>query len=64
MYAAEGVALSVTAGTEYGLGRSRDWAAKGTLLLGVKSVLAGSFERIHRSNLVAMASIAAAIPCG
>ena len=54
MYATEGIALIVMAGTEYGSGPSRDWAAKGTFLLGVKSVLAGSFERIHRSNLVAM----------
>jgi aconitate hydratase len=44
----------VMAGTEYGSGSSRDWAAKGTLLLGVKAVLAESFERIHRSNLVGM----------
>jgi aconitate hydratase len=44
----------VLAGKEYGTGSSRDWAAKGTLLLGVKAVLAESFERIHRSNLVGM----------
>src|SRR4030095_9464092 len=44
----------VIAAKEYGSGSSRDWAAKGTLLLGVKAVLAGSFERIHRSNLVNM----------
>jgi aconitate hydratase len=54
MYAAEGVPLIVMAGTEYGSGSSRDWAAKGTLLLGVKAVLAESFERIHRSNLIGM----------
>ncbi len=54
MYAAEGVPLIVMAGTEYGSGSSRDWAAKGTLLLGIKAVLAESFERIHRSNLVGM----------
>jgi aconitate hydratase len=53
-YKAEGVPLVVLAGAEYGTGSSRDWAAKGTLLLGVKAVLAGSFERIHRSNLVGM----------
>ena len=53
-YAADGVPLLVIAGTEYGSGSSRDWAAKGTLLLGVKAVLAGSFERIHRSNLIGM----------
>src|SRR5512140_3277903 len=50
----EGVPLVVVAGKEYGTGSSRDWAAKGTLLLGVKAVLAESFERIHRSNLVGM----------
>jgi aconitate hydratase len=48
------VPLIVIAGKEYGSGSSRDWAAKGTLLLGVKAVLAESFERIHRSNLVNM----------
>ena len=46
--------LIVLAGTEYGTGSSRDWAAKGTLLLGVKAVIAKSFERIHRSNLIGM----------
>jgi aconitate hydratase len=53
-YAQEGVPLIVLAGKEYGSGSSRDWAAKGTILLGVKAVLAESFERIHRSNLVGM----------
>ena len=53
-YQADGVPLLVIAGKEYGSGSSRDWAAKGTLLLGVKAVLAESFERIHRSNLVNM----------
>ncbi|MFQ5846575.1 MAG: aconitate hydratase AcnA [Candidatus Methylomirabilales bacterium] len=53
-YQAEGVPLVVVAGKEYGSGSSRDWAAKGTLLLGVKAVLAESYERIHRSNLVGM----------
>jgi aconitate hydratase len=53
-YAADGVPLIVLAGSDYGSGSSRDWAAKGTLLLGVKAVLATSFERIHRSNLVGM----------
>jgi aconitate hydratase len=48
------VPLLVIAGKEYGSGSSRDWAAKGTLLLGVKAVLAESYERIHRSNLVGM----------
>jgi len=53
-YRAEGSPLVVIAGTEYGTGSSRDWAAKGTLLLGVKAVIAKSFERIHRSNLIGM----------
>ncbi|MHB1975274.1 MAG: aconitate hydratase, partial [Acidimicrobiales bacterium] len=53
-YAAEGVPLVVLAGKEYGSGSSRDWAAKGPALLGVRAVLAESFERIHRSNLVGM----------
>ena len=53
-YAAEGVPLLVICGREYGSGSSRDWAAKGTRLLGVRAVLAESFERIHRSNLVGM----------
>ncbi|MEY4168881.1 MAG: aconitate hydratase [Acidobacteriota bacterium] len=53
-YQAEGVPLIVIAGQEYGTGSSRDWAAKGTRLLGVKAVVAQSFERIHRSNLVGM----------
>jgi len=53
-YRDEGVPLVVIAGKEYGTGSSRDWAAKGTLLLGVRAVLAESYERIHRSNLVGM----------
>jgi aconitate hydratase len=53
-YQADGVPLVVIAGAEYGTGSSRDWAAKGTKLLGVKAVIAKSFERIHRSNLVGM----------
>jgi aconitate hydratase len=53
-YAAEGVPLVILAGKEYGSGSSRDWAAKGTALLGVRVVIAESFERIHRSNLVGM----------
>jgi len=53
-YKAEGTPLVVLAGKEYGSGSSRDWAAKGTLLLGVRAVIAESFERIHRSNLVGM----------
>ncbi len=53
-YAAEGAPLVVLAGKEYGSGSSRDWAAKGTKLLGVRAVIAESFERIHRSNLIGM----------
>ncbi|NUP09441.1 MAG: aconitate hydratase AcnA [Polyangiaceae bacterium] len=53
-YQAEGTPLVILAGAEYGTGSSRDWAAKGTKLLGVKAVIAKSFERIHRSNLVGM----------
>ena len=53
-YAREGVPLLIIAGKEYGSGSSRDWAAKGSLLLGVRAVLAESYERIHRSNLVGM----------
>jgi aconitate hydratase len=53
-YKAEGTPLVVLAGKEYGTGSSRDWAAKGTILLGVKAVISESFERIHRSNLVGM----------
>jgi aconitate hydratase len=53
-YQQEGVPTIVIAGKEYGTGSSRDWAAKGTLLLGVKAVIAESFERIHRSNLIGM----------
>jgi aconitate hydratase len=56
-YQAEGVPLVVLAGKDYGMGSSRDWAAKGTFLLGVKAVIAESFERIHRSNLVMMGVI-------
>ena len=53
-YQEQGVPLVVLAGKEYGSGSSRDWAAKGTRLLGVRAVIAQSFERIHRSNLVGM----------
>jgi aconitate hydratase len=53
-YKAAGTALVILAGKEYGTGSSRDWAAKGTMLLGVKAVIAESFERIHRSNLIGM----------
>jgi aconitate hydratase len=58
-YQSEGVPLVIIAGQEYGTGSSRDWAAKGTRLLGVKAVIAQSFERIHRSNLVGMG----VLPC-
>jgi aconitate hydratase len=54
LYKKEGVPLVVFGGKEYGMGSSRDWAAKGTMLLGIKAVIAESFERIHRSNLVGM----------
>ncbi len=53
-YQQEGVGTIVIAGAEYGTGSSRDWAAKGTALLGIRAVIAGSFERIHRSNLIGM----------
>ena len=53
-YKEQGTALLVIAGKEYGTGSSRDWAAKGTMLLGIRAVIAESFERIHRSNLVGM----------
>ncbi|MGH8187008.1 MAG: aconitate hydratase, partial [Steroidobacteraceae bacterium] len=53
-YKQEGTPLVVIAGKEYGTGSSRDWAAKGTMLLGVKAVIAETFERIHRSNLIGM----------
>jgi aconitate hydratase len=53
-YQKEGTPLLIMAGSDYGAGSSRDWAAKGTALLGVKAVIAESFERIHRSNLVCM----------
>jgi len=56
-YQRDGVPLVVIAGQEYGAGSSRDWAAKGTALLGVKAVVAQSFERIHRSNLVGMGTL-------
>jgi aconitate hydratase len=57
-YQREGVPLVVIAGQEYGTGSSRDWAAKGTTLLGIKAVIAESFERIHRSNLIGMGVLA------
>ncbi|HEY5815190.1 MAG TPA: aconitate hydratase [Solirubrobacterales bacterium] len=63
-YAEEGVPLVVLAGVEYGSGSSRDWAAKGTKLLGVRAVIAQSFERIHRSNLIGMGVLPLQFPEG
>jgi len=63
-YAAAGVPLVILAGKEYGSGSSRDWAAKGTSLLGVKVVIAESFERIHRSNLIGMGVLPLQFPAG
>jgi aconitate hydratase len=63
-YADDGVPLVVLAGKEYGSGSSRDWAAKGTALLGVRAVLAASFERIHRSNLIGMGVLPLQLPDG
>ncbi len=63
-YAEDGVPLVVLAGKEYGSGSSRDWAAKGTLLLGVRAVIAESFERIHRSNLIGMGVLPLQFPDG
>jgi aconitate hydratase len=63
-YAQEGVPLVVLAGKEYGTGSSRDWAAKGTKLLGVRAVIAEGFERIHRSNLIGMGVLPLQLPGG
>jgi aconitate hydratase len=63
-YAEESTPLVVLAGKEYGSGSSRDWAAKGTKLLGVRAVIAESFERIHRSNLVGMGVLPLQFPEG
>jgi aconitate hydratase len=63
-YATAGVPLVVLAGKEYGSGSSRDWAAKGTRLLGVKAVIAQSYERIHRSNLIGMGVLPLQYPAG
>ncbi|MBN9612270.1 MAG: aconitate hydratase, partial [Actinobacteria bacterium] len=63
-YIAAGVPLVVLGGKEYGSGSSRDWAAKGTSLLGVKAVIAESFERIHRSNLIGMGVLPLQFPAG
>src|SRR5947207_1618913 len=64
LYREDGVPLVVIAGAEYGAGSSRDWAAKGTRLLGVRAVIAESFERIHRSNLVGMGVLPLQFPNG
>ena len=63
-YQAAGIPLVVLGGKEYGSGSSRDWAAKGTALLGVKAVIAESFERIHRSNLIGMGVVPLQFPAG
>ncbi|WP_237218725.1 aconitate hydratase AcnA [Rothia nasimurium] len=63
-YQAAGIPLVVLGGKEYGTGSSRDWAAKGTTLLGVKAVIAESFERIHRSNLIGMGVVPLQFPAG
>jgi aconitate hydratase len=63
-YAKEKVPLFVIAGEEYGTGSARDWAAKGTRLLGVRAIIANSFERIHRSNLVGMGVLPCQLPAG
>jgi aconitate hydratase len=63
-YQEEGTPLVIYAGKEYGSGSSRDWAAKGTALLGVRAVLAESFERIHRSNLIGMGVLPLQLPDG
>jgi aconitate hydratase len=63
-YKAEGKELVIFAGEQYGTGSSRDWAAKGTNLLGVRAVLADSFERIHRSNLIGMGVLPLQMPEG
>ena len=61
-YRAEGVPTIIVAGRHYGAGSSRDWAAKGTALLGARAVLANSFERIHRSNLIGMGVLPLELP--
>ncbi len=63
-YRADGVPLIVIAGADYGAGSSRDWAAKGTRLLGVRAVIASGFERIHRSNLIGMGVLPCQLPSG
>jgi aconitate hydratase len=63
-YLAAGIPLVILAGKEYGSGSSRDWAAKGTALLGVRAVIAESYERIHRSNLIGMGVLPLQFPDG
>jgi aconitate hydratase len=63
-YQAEGTPLVILGGKEYGSGSSRDWAAKGTSLLGVRAVITESFERIHRSNLIGMGVLPLQFPAG
>ena len=63
-YAKPSVPLVILAGKEYGSGSSRDWAAKGTMLLGVRAVIAESYERIHRSNLIGMGVLPLQYPAG
>jgi aconitate hydratase len=63
-YGEQGIPLVVLAGKEYGSGSSRDWAAKGTMLLGVRAVIAESYERIHRSNLIGMGVLPLQFPNG
>src|SRR5699024_1743023 len=63
-YIAQDIPLVVIAGKEYGSGSSRDWAAKGTILLGIKAVIAESYERIHRSNLIGMGVLPLQFPKG
>jgi aconitate hydratase len=63
-YRAAGVPLVILSGKEYGSGSSRDWAAKGTMLLGVRAVIAESYERIHRSNLIGMGVLPLQYPAG
>jgi aconitate hydratase len=63
-YGRENTPLIVIAGEEYGTGSARDWAAKGTRLLGVRVVIANSFERIHRSNLVGLGVVPCQLPAG
>ncbi len=63
-YQAAGIPLVIFGGKEYGSGSSRDWAAKGTSLLGVKAVISESFERIHRSNLIGMGVLPLQFPAG